>query len=167
MGRSTTWGMGTDPADNWWQNARCRPIAHKRPEIFYPLGLEKGANDTAGIQIAKQFCAPCPVREACLAEALRLGERWGVWGGLTPAERAILRRPGSAMPPPVALPTPEPREPAPPRRTPPERCRRQHLLSGNNLGTYRGHRFCRACHADRQKQRRARRRAAREAVTSR
>jgi len=157
MGRSTTWGMGTDPADDWRENARCRPIAHKRPEIFYPLGLEKGANDTAGIQIAKQFCAPCPVREECLAEALRLGERWGVWGGLTPAERAAMRDPGSAVPP-VALPAPEPEKPARERRKP-ERCRRGHLLTGNNVSLdRRGHQICRACHAYRQMQLRARRR---------
>lgn len=77
--------------DDWRDNARCRPTVHKRPEIFYPLGLDKGESDTAGIAIAKEFCAACPVREACLAEALRLGERWGVWGGMTPAERIRLR----------------------------------------------------------------------------
>lgn len=87
----SAWGLTTEPADTWRQDARCRPTNHRRPEIFYPLGLEKGSNDTDGIRIAKQFCADCPVREACLAEALRLGERWGIWGGLTPAERVQLR----------------------------------------------------------------------------
>ena len=97
----SAWGLTADPADTWREDARCRPANHKRPEIFYPLGLEKGSNDTAGIAIAKAFCRPCPVRMECLAEALRLGERWGVWGGLTPAERAVLRRP---TPPPEPKP---------------------------------------------------------------
>jgi hypothetical protein len=38
----------------------------------------------------KRLCARCVVRERCLNEALVNGERLGVWGGLTPAERASL-----------------------------------------------------------------------------
>ena len=29
----------------------------------------------------------CPAREPCLRYAVAAGERWGVWGGLTAAER--------------------------------------------------------------------------------
>lgn len=156
------------PADDWRADARCRPTVHRRPEIFYPLGLDKGYNDTDGIEIAKQFCATCPVRQECLAEALRLGERWGIWGGLTPAERAALRRHGSALPPVAPKPEPQPPKPAAEPGNPPRRCSRQHLLSGNNIGTNRrGGKFCKACHAYRQMQLRARQRAACEAVTSR
>lgn len=39
---------------------------------------------------AKAICAGCPVREECLAE--NLGEKFGVFGGTTPRERARLRR---------------------------------------------------------------------------
>jgi WhiB family transcriptional regulator, redox-sensing transcriptional regulator len=45
-------------------------------------------NDMAGIQRAKNLCHnDCPVREACLTEALERRESHGVWGGLTPSER--------------------------------------------------------------------------------
>jgi WhiB family transcriptional regulator, redox-sensing transcriptional regulator len=33
------------------------------------------------VERAKALCAPCPLREACLAGALERREPWGVWGG--------------------------------------------------------------------------------------
>ena len=39
------------------------------------------AETPARLELAKQFCGECPVREACLAGALRRREPWGVWGG--------------------------------------------------------------------------------------
>ena len=41
---------------------------------------------------ARAICAPCEVKEACLAYALAKPERYGVWGGTSPAERVVLRR---------------------------------------------------------------------------
>lgn len=41
---------------------------------------------------AKAICATCPVIAECLDYALSAGERHGVWGGLTEAERERLRR---------------------------------------------------------------------------
>lgn len=37
--------------------------------------------------VAREICWRCPVREDCLAWAMRLPEPAGIWGGLTPAER--------------------------------------------------------------------------------
>jgi Transcription factor WhiB len=39
---------------------------------------------------AVKICERCEMRAACLAEALQSGERLGVWGGLTPEQRAEL-----------------------------------------------------------------------------
>jgi hypothetical protein len=39
---------------------------------------------------AIKICSRCPMRPRCLDDALRAGERLGVWGGLTPAQRAAL-----------------------------------------------------------------------------
>jgi WhiB family redox-sensing transcriptional regulator len=39
------------------------------------------ADTPAGLEEAKVRCTACPVRDACLAGALRRGEPWGVWGG--------------------------------------------------------------------------------------
>ena len=46
--------------------------------------------DEAQYRRGKRVCRDCPVRERCLAQALGSGEPLGVWGGLTPAERAAL-----------------------------------------------------------------------------
>jgi len=37
---------------------------------------------------AKAICAGCPVRNECLAFALRTGQVDGIWGGTTTHERA-------------------------------------------------------------------------------
>jgi hypothetical protein len=39
---------------------------------------------------AVEICGRCEMRAACLARALQAGERLGVWGGLTPEQRAAL-----------------------------------------------------------------------------
>lgn len=66
---------------SWRERAACRGCD---PEMFFP---ERGANTVAQ---TKAVCAGCEVRDECLAE--NLGERVGVWGGLSERERRILRR---------------------------------------------------------------------------
>jgi WhiB family redox-sensing transcriptional regulator len=39
---------------------------------------------------AIEICRGCPMRSDCLGQALQQGERLGVWGGLTPEQRAAL-----------------------------------------------------------------------------
>ncbi|GAB3219306.1 hypothetical protein GCM10027447_01860 [Glycomyces halotolerans] len=39
---------------------------------------------------AKRVCALCPVKDDCLDVALTYGEDYGIWGGLTAAERRDL-----------------------------------------------------------------------------
>ncbi|PID52873.1 MAG: transcription factor WhiB [Micrococcales bacterium] len=39
------------------------------------------AEAPADLELAKMLCLDCPVREQCLAGALRRAEPWGVWGG--------------------------------------------------------------------------------------
>ncbi|MGY1773533.1 WhiB family transcriptional regulator [Blastococcus sp. SYSU D00813] len=48
--------------------------------------------DPASVQAAKAGCGGCPARDRCLQLALAESEQHGVWGGLTPAERADLDR---------------------------------------------------------------------------
>jgi WhiB family redox-sensing transcriptional regulator len=45
---------------------------------------------------AKQVCAKCEVREACLERAIENREPYGIWGGMTERERheEIKRRAG-------------------------------------------------------------------------
>lgn len=51
--------------------------------------------DHAGIAAAKANCYACPVLAECLEGALKSGEQWGIWGGLTAAERTTVRRNGA------------------------------------------------------------------------
>ncbi len=50
------------------------PCRQEDPELWF-------AEKPADLELAKTFCAECPVRDACLAGALDRGEPWGVWGG--------------------------------------------------------------------------------------
>jgi WhiB family transcriptional regulator, redox-sensing transcriptional regulator len=70
----------------WQQDAACKDVPD--PDVFFP-----GKGEDA--EAAKQVCAGCPVLGECLEFALatmRASDRdHGVYGGLTPAERARLR----------------------------------------------------------------------------
>jgi WhiB family redox-sensing transcriptional regulator len=37
------------------------------------------------------MCGSCPVRRECATHALSVGEEYGVWGGFSETERAMLR----------------------------------------------------------------------------
>lgn len=81
----------------WRARAACSTAD---PDLFFP------DSDTPKEQIeqAKQICASCPVRQACLEDAIRSGESEAICGGLTGRERRSvvalegrrLRRPGRA-----------------------------------------------------------------------
>ena len=57
----------------WRDDAACRGLD---TDVFFPL-----TDEDAGP--AKEICATCPVREACLEFALQTRQADGVWGGLT------------------------------------------------------------------------------------
>lgn len=63
-------------------SALCAEVA---TDLFFP---EKGSSPRP----AQRICAECPVRIRCLRYALDHDEQHGVWGGLSAAERAKLRR---------------------------------------------------------------------------
>jgi hypothetical protein len=68
----------------WHAHAACRGAT----ALFYAEHTEGRRFDVYGP--ARAICAACPVREPC-ADAGR-NEAHGVWAGLTPKERARLRR---------------------------------------------------------------------------
>lgn len=86
----------------WRDGAACVRVD---PEVFYPLDERPGSPAVAR---AKAVCAGCPVRKICLTDVMA-GEdparRWGITGGLTPAERsARYRREHAAPTAPLAAP---------------------------------------------------------------
>jgi WhiB family redox-sensing transcriptional regulator len=55
--------------------ATATPLAcSSNPDLFF-------AESPLDVTRAKELCAGCPVRAACLAEAIERAEPWGVWGG--------------------------------------------------------------------------------------
>lgn len=70
------------PPDMWQEQAACHGID---PDVFFPTSEEE-----AGPALA--YCGACRIREMCLAWALKNGERYGVWGGLTEQQRRRIVR---------------------------------------------------------------------------
>jgi WhiB family transcriptional regulator, redox-sensing transcriptional regulator len=66
--------------EEWQEGAACRPHP---VELFFPPA-EQEADE------AKAICEMCSQRTQCLEFAIAAGERFGVWGGLTPQERRSL-----------------------------------------------------------------------------
>ncbi|WP_326779675.1 WhiB family transcriptional regulator [Streptomyces longwoodensis] len=62
--------------DDWREQAVCREVD---PETFFPEGHESRGD----VQRAQAICFTCPVRIQCGQTAIRLGERNGIWGGMT------------------------------------------------------------------------------------
>lgn len=78
-----------DSAVDWRIDAAC---AGDMGTMFYPpVRPERRSVKAARELRAKQVCAGCVVREQCLEQALRVGERYGIWGGLTDVERQHLK----------------------------------------------------------------------------
>ncbi len=66
----------------WRELGACRGLD---PEVFFPETDEEA-------DIAKNICATCDVRVACLEHALSSREKVGVWGGTTERERRRIIR---------------------------------------------------------------------------
>lgn len=73
--------------DHWREDAKCLDYP---TEIFFPANT---ASETRFDQ-AKTICKRCAVKAQCLKLVMNLQEdddRWGVFGGLNPMERRVLR----------------------------------------------------------------------------
>lgn len=70
------------PPDMWQDRSACYGID---PNVFFPISEEE-----AGPALA--FCNACTIRAECLSWALKNGERYGVWGGLTEQQRRRISR---------------------------------------------------------------------------
>ncbi len=66
----------------WMSEGNCR---NEPPSRFFP-------SDGVGVDAARQLCATCPVKSACLEYALRNKIDHGVWGGTSERERRRILR---------------------------------------------------------------------------
>ncbi len=80
-----------DEAANHNPRAACK--GHD-PELWFPISEHVSAQP--GIQKAKTICFGCPLRGACLEDALERRTEFGIWGGYTPQERRTMLRRGGA-----------------------------------------------------------------------
>ncbi|MEV0336592.1 WhiB family transcriptional regulator [Nocardia sp. NPDC050717] len=67
----------------WQMHATCRAYD---VNDFYDTGQE-----SRKVLAAKKICADCPVLTHCLDHAVTTNEPHGIWGGMTPRERARYR----------------------------------------------------------------------------
>jgi WhiB family transcriptional regulator, redox-sensing transcriptional regulator len=70
------------PPAMWQERAACFGI---EPDTFFPVTEEEAGP-------ALTYCGSCRIREECLAWALKNGERYGVWGGMTEQQRRRIQR---------------------------------------------------------------------------
>lgn len=66
----------------WQDYANCRGAD---ADLFFP---ERGASTRR----AKAICGECQVRNECLDFAIEIGEKFGIWGGMSERERRRVRR---------------------------------------------------------------------------
>jgi WhiB family redox-sensing transcriptional regulator len=83
-------------AGDWWQQAACRDTD---PDLF---AYDPSSHPPTTADAAKAVCAGCPVTGDCLDFALGTmrasQDLTGIYGGLTPTERATLRPPERTRP---------------------------------------------------------------------
>jgi len=89
MARSTSQLQPISEAWEWQILGRCRD--RNGTQFFHPdddLGrISRRLREAA----AKRVCDSCPVRQQCATHALTVGEEYGVWGGFSENDRAMLR----------------------------------------------------------------------------
>ena len=71
----------------WLLEALC-VAADIDPDWFHP-GKRTRPRD---VLAALALCEHCPVRGACLQYALEYDDLWGIWGGTSPEQRAVILR---------------------------------------------------------------------------
>ncbi|WP_344654890.1 WhiB family transcriptional regulator [Catenulispora subtropica] len=78
--------------DEWeWQaRAACRGMD---ASVFFSPPFERGDARRRREERAQAICRGCPVQGSCAAFATSTGQAFGVWGGLTEADRGHTRRP--------------------------------------------------------------------------
>jgi WhiB family redox-sensing transcriptional regulator len=116
------------PLGAWARQAACREAD---PKLF-------DATSTQRAQRAVQLCETCPVKDACLQEALdQKVNPEGIWGGTTHLERRRIRRYGSLQAAPEGMAAINAAK---------THCKRGHEFTPENTRWSNGHRSCRACY---------------------
>ena len=70
---------------DWQDLANCRDAEER---WFFP---PDGVNTQGYYEIGRGICRRCDVQDECLSYALEADERYGLWGGKSPGERAKMQ----------------------------------------------------------------------------
>lgn len=78
---------------SWMDDGACTrsDVSRQDRQAFFAKSNHRAGEITAAAQRAKAICGSCLVRDECLAYALATELpylRFGIWGGMTPEERA-------------------------------------------------------------------------------
>lgn len=76
---------------DWRARAACSDVP---TAVFFP-DATRGGRSGPDYRSARTVCAGCDVADDCLLCALRVSDyydQWGMFGGLTPGERRVMRR---------------------------------------------------------------------------
>lgn len=76
--------LGID--ENWETQGLCR-VGGYDPDLWFPSPTEFSL-----VKLAQKVCYRCPVIMECRSTAIARGERNGIWGGLTEAQRKRIRK---------------------------------------------------------------------------
>jgi WhiB family redox-sensing transcriptional regulator len=68
-----------------WDQAACNGLD---TGIFFDHEDTRGEKRATSLAAARSVCATCTIRSACLDYAVDTVQAFGVWGGLTAAERS-------------------------------------------------------------------------------
>ncbi len=80
------------PADwDWQHRGSCRGTG---TALFFSPDGERASARVHRERAAQQLCEQCPVITNCREHALTAGEPYGIWGGMTEADRTRHRRRG-------------------------------------------------------------------------
>jgi WhiB family redox-sensing transcriptional regulator len=82
--RAPGWPASLDGFWSWQARGACLPTETR---LFFSPEDERRRAKLAREHQAKAVCARCLVVEVCGAYAVAAGERYGVWGGLSEADR--------------------------------------------------------------------------------
>lgn len=70
-----------------WDDAACNG---QETSIFFDHEDSRGEKRAVLLNAARSICSGCSIQSGCLDFAVRSGQQFGVWGGLTAAERSEL-----------------------------------------------------------------------------
>ncbi len=88
--------MNAFPDRSWQTAALCRG---NHSYLFFPPSTVERKDERERREVkAKAICTVCPVKSPCLDFAMKIKEPYGIWGGLTEADRRqVLAREAAAV----------------------------------------------------------------------